>query len=461
MKKYIILSMLLLSLQHLLAHGDFFWTHPQELLSINRFDLTAKYLFARHWSWGVHEIWAQQVYKEHLAVWNNFYERLAPANAVYYSCTQEYTPKHTFADFLKAYETLLQTIAMTGVDAQRSIIPLDRDGVLLDGGHRTAAAIWYDIQVPCKKFEHATADRISAEYLRTRTTFVKTGLRTEYLDAMALEYLYLKSTTYILVLFPYASQQFQKIVPIIEQYVDVVYYKHIQLSERGKINLLYKLYEGEPWVGSIADNFSGLQVKKEQCFAQGAHNIKVIAVDAPNGAAVIEAKKAIRKMCAVGNAAAHSVDEHQASVQLAQTLYNQNGLHWLNHARIIDTPRFAGYLRELKERMRTYKISHEKIAIDSGGVLAIYGMRDVGADLDIIHMASPTDFFSATIQSHLDQLLYYPQSAEQILFHPDNYFYIDGCKFVALHLVKQMKEKRNELKDQQDIALIKSCDVKL
>ena len=49
--------------------------YPQELVTYNRADIGAKYLYARHWNKGVENIWAKEVYTEHLRNWNKFYER--------------------------------------------------------------------------------------------------------------------------------------------------------------------------------------------------------------------------------------------------------------------------------------------------------------------------------------------------------------------------------------------------
>ncbi len=44
---------------------------------------------------------------------------------------------------------------------------------------------------------------------------------------------------------------------------------------------------------------------------------------------------------------------------------------------------------------------------------------------------------------------------QELCLDPRNYFYYCGAKFVNLQVVKEMKEIRNEIKDQRDILLIR------
>ena len=48
----------------------------------------------------------------------------------------------------------------------------------------------------------------------------------------------------------------------------------------------------------------------------------------------------------------------------------------------------------------------------------------------------------------------FDECKDELLFDPNNYFYINGHKFIKLDLIKKMKENRGEPKDIKDIRLI-------
>ena len=51
---------------------------------------------------------------------------------------------------------------------------------------------------------------------------------------------------------------------------------------------------------------------------------------------------------------------------------------------------------------------------------------------------------------------YYPKLKDDIIFNPNNHFYMNGFKFATLKIVKEMKEKRRENKDIRDVEMILS-----
>ena len=51
-------------------------------------------------------------------------------------------------------------------------------------------------------------------------------------------------------------------------------------------------------------------------------------------------------------------------------------------------------------------------------------------------------------------LSYYTKTKDDIIYNPENHFYFNGFKFVSLNILREMKKKRNEIKDQNDLKLI-------
>ena len=163
---------------------NFIVENPLDLLSPDRFDITAKILYARHREKGVQNVWASKVYEHHINVWGGF--------------TEKDPPKSSKEDFYKAYHDVLDSVKEEGFIENKSFIPVHENGTLLNGSHRVAAAIQYNKPVVCKKSPiQAGQLGCSYSYFKNKKDIVSTGLLEEISDTMALEYLRLKKDTYL------------------------------------------------------------------------------------------------------------------------------------------------------------------------------------------------------------------------------------------------------------------------
>ena len=90
--------------------------NPNELLTHKRFDVVIKYMYASNLS----SDYYKNAYKEHLRVWNGFYEG---------------TPRKTgFEQFDNAFKSIINNV----VDEP---VPVNPQGHIANGGHRLAAAL--------------------------------------------------------------------------------------------------------------------------------------------------------------------------------------------------------------------------------------------------------------------------------------------------------------------------------
>src|SRR5690606_22869506 len=113
---------------------------PADLLSPDRLDVMAKLIYARARRAGVATDWSRSVYREHLRVWNGFRE-------------EDGSGKRGFAAYREAFDRLLDAFARGGFDPSLGLVPASRNGVILDGAHRLAAALAFDTPVPTVSFE--------------------------------------------------------------------------------------------------------------------------------------------------------------------------------------------------------------------------------------------------------------------------------------------------------------------
>lgn len=404
---------------------------PLTLVVPQRADITAKYIYAKHRSWGVKCQFGEQLYYRHLQLWNGFWE-FDP-------------PKRSFEDYLNAFNSLLDSVKSNGFNPSYPI-PMGSGGVICNGAHRLTACLLYNKQIsiePCPW----TCD-YGFDFFRN------CGLETKYLDAMALQYCELKPNSFIIVVFPSAGDHEKDVEEIVRKHALIVYQKTLFISTKGSVNLILTMYDQEDWVGTCENNFAGGRYKAQCCFPMESNEyqqIHVYLVESPHINSIKKCKAKIRLLFN-NHHSIHSTDTHRDAIVLARTFFNQNSIDCINHREDHHFPLFESYFDEYKKKLASKE--SEWFCVDGGAVLAAYGLRDC-QDIDVIHFKdSSFSFGSSVLQSHNSYLEYHTLPLDDILFNPDNYFFYRGIKFCSLQLVKEMKLRRGEPKDLLDVSLI-------
>lgn len=120
----------------------------------NRFDVKIKYLYARDLESGITDSIFKDIYKEHLRVWNGFYEK-DPL-------------KTSFNEFDKSFKRTLKSIKEDGFVEHESLIPVDLETWYpVNGAHRLAACILYNKPVYLKLGDHP-CERYNESFFRKR-----------------------------------------------------------------------------------------------------------------------------------------------------------------------------------------------------------------------------------------------------------------------------------------------------
>lgn len=425
-----------------LKEGTEMYFEPIQLLSAWRFDVMAKYIYAKHRDLEVKSDWAKSLYAEHLHVWGNFKE--------------SWPKKDGLEDYLNAFHKILDSIKYEGFSSHYSVVPIDNRKLISNGGHRVAASLLYGKQVVCKYYSQWFAPIATAEFFRKNQKHVRGGLAEKYLDAMALEYASLKKNTYIAHIFPIAKGQDDAVKKILDEYGVIVYEKKVFLHHNGPLNFIRLIYQGEPWIGNASNNYAGARRDAKTRFSKEKHPMRVFLFECKSLDLVRECKAKIRKLFDVGNFSIHINDTHDDTVKLAQVLFNDNSLHVLNYSKISQMKNFEKYFDEYKNWLDTKGFNKDNFCVDSSAILSAYGIRDC-RDLDFLHHGSELKNYAIRTQnvsSHNESLTHHVYSLDDIIYNPENHFYYRGVKFAALHVVKSMKEKRNEEKDRKDLILI-------
>ncbi|MBT6029820.1 MAG: hypothetical protein HOH13_05905 [Crocinitomicaceae bacterium] len=424
--------------------GEYLEESPLVLVNAQRFDLMAKYLFAQSYIMNLKTDWFSCLYESHLRVWNGCHEEYPPSSILNFNCAREYKEKRGIREYIESFSALLDSIRTKGFDLSQSIIPTNIHKQIKDGAHRVSACLLFDKPVKYKKFDDSNFIAATAEY------FKKAGLEDGFLDAMALQYCKLKSNTYVINLFPDALKNEAEVYKILSKYGTIVYEKNATLFKNGPLNLIRMLYE-EPFEG-WNNNFA--KEKSEHCFfgKHKKHRMRFILFECDSLEKTTKCKSEIRAFFKSYDVI-HINDTHEESILSAQTAFNNNSLHFINHASPKHFKNFTDLFGRFKQWIAREGYSLDYFCIDTSAVLSVYGIREC-ADLDYLHSGSPIDSGIVGIDDHDCELRYHASSKDDIVFNPENHFYFKGVKFCSLNTIKKLKQKRNEVKDQKDIKMI-------
>ncbi|XP_045159511.2 uncharacterized protein LOC123524943 [Mercenaria mercenaria] len=127
--------------------------NPSNYLHSDRFDLIVKMAYAYYYVFENRvPLVIQTAYIEHLRVWNHFKEGCNLRKS-WYDSKIACTAKQNSSDFLASFHNTIETIKKYGFNSSVSRIPVDRNGFLNNGAHRTSASV---ILSKNATFEHHT-----------------------------------------------------------------------------------------------------------------------------------------------------------------------------------------------------------------------------------------------------------------------------------------------------------------
>jgi len=407
------------------------YVNPLELITYDRLDIVAKYLYVKYFDLNVDSDYAEKLYLKHIEYFNSFYE-------------SDGSNKLGKSEFLKSFNSVISSIKKNGYDKD-FIIPLSENNSIYDGSHRVAICAYYGIQLPVISVD-GNAGSYDYKYFKNR------GLCSQSLDSLALEYLKLKKNVYIITLWPSSGGGKEaELSQLFKKYGNVVYRKEVYLENDGSVQVVKNAYKDESWLGSCKDNYIGARNKASWCFSKkGA--VRVILFE--SNLDMIKMKDEIRSLFQIDKHAVHINDTKEEALVLAGLFFNENSIKWMNGSVIREFSWFERLLLHYKEWIEDNEIPRDEICIDGSSTLAVYGVREV-RDLDYISFSDELDGTGfKEISSHNNELQYHPVGKDEIIFNPKYHFIVDGYKYVSLDIVKVMKKARGEKKDLDDLVMI-------
>lgn len=414
------------------------WIPGEDLLSVNRLDLLAKYVYVESKRTGMGYDWALELYSRHIEAFSggSFQE---PQN----------DEKNSLEKYIECFDELIENIQKYNFDVNRGIIPVS-GGVILDGAHRTAIAAYFGLKVPCvyKNFEKAYYDY---------RFFQKMYLGQEYIDAMVTKYVEIcGKNCYVFCIWPKADRRLlERAEVLIKEKANnkIVAEKSIHITYQGLKNLMIQVYAEHDWVGSVEDHFRGVEGKVDLCYGP-SEILKTYIVEMPTPESVIDLKKKIRDLFGIGNDSVHSSDNYQETLSLTHLLFNGNSIDLLNYGKLDYDISFVNAVLKFRDNLKRKGYNTENFIIESSGIMGLYGIRKVG-DLDYLTIEKEDiKFEEKEFDDHSNHSNYYTVTVDNLILNPRLYCYAFEMKFITLDVLKVFKNSRGQTKDKEDILLI-------
>ncbi|WP_332399352.1 hypothetical protein [Vibrio metschnikovii] len=395
-----------------------------DLLKHNRFDLAFKLAYLELHNRAPR--FAKDLYKDHIRAFSlGSYSE--PGNE----------DKNTIETFFKSFEITFNNIKENGFDARKTLIPVSKSNTIINGAHRVASSIFLKRYVKCVQLDELNEPNYNYDF------FYKRNVPPNYLDFAATKFIEYAENIYIAFIWPTAEGKDADIEEIIP---NIVYRKDIKLNYQGAHNLISQIYFGEPWLGTIENDFRGAKGKLHECFKNFGY-IRVIAFQAPNFDMVLEVKEKIRKLFNVGKHSVHITDTHEEAIRIAQVVFNDNGIHFLNNAKPNKYINTYDKIDKFKRTLMEKDIAFDDAVLDGGIVLSIYGLREC-SDIDYIsslsfeHNDSELEHHDSELEHHDSELEHHDSDKDMLIYNPKYYFIFNSIKFFSYAQTYKMKKNR-------------------
>jgi len=411
--------------------NEVFEVDPRDLLTPNRFDVAIKLSYLRNN--GIAPDFSREMYADHILAFGGgrFHE-------------PEKSEKNSLEVFLEEFAAVARDIKDSGFDGNRSIIPLARDGSILNGSHRVAAAIFYGRTVKAMKLD---VDPSMYDY----AFFAKRHTPWSTLAAGLQEYMLQRPDMRVAIYWPKTSHLINyRPKQVVAECGD-------NLSLKELAGFVRQVYRTEPWLGDPGNKYRGAFHKAQNCYKEDSL-LKVIAFLPEPNEDLSVVKDRIRQELNVGKHCLHISDHVQDTWQVINFFFNKNSRWFLSAEDIGRFPEKDKKVRHVFDSLESIGASHYATAVDAGCVLEIFGLRQAN-DIDTISIDDESNVAALKqfgIQNHNQEFAEYSLDFREVVCNPRMHFWYNGVKIVSLDVLKRFKEERGEVKDKNDLSLIKS-----
>lgn len=420
-------------LQHKLLNKSFS-INAKDLIVSERIDLIAKLLYVRAKCENLKTNYFTDLYKATIESFSDG-TFLEPGNP----------NKNSFSKYIDEFNQIISSVKSHGFDPNKSIVPIGENGAIIDGAHRVATCAYFGQEIKIIKINGVNVT-YDVDY------FKKKLLDQAFISFSLFEYAKLKSNIHVVCVWPRCSAiQKATIEKRLCNELKIIYKNSVLLSFKGLRNFLLQTYRKAKWIGTVKDNFQGLNTKVVACYDEKS-KLDFYVIEESDLQKLTSLKNKIRKEIKLGNDSIHSTDTQEEAIEMLGSLMNENSIFFLNNA---EPDKYSGTFSkviDLHNDLTQRHLNYDDIILDAGIVLSLYGIRSCN-DLDYL---TKLDTSIPNADNHNSQLKFYCKTIDDLLYNPSNYFYFFGLKFTTIQNIFQLKKNRDEVKDQEDILLIES-----
>ena len=294
------------------------------LLKPQRFDLFAKLYYIRNAS--VNKDDALRVYTDHIKAFNP--DGREPGR----------DDKNGAQDFVSVFDRIIEHFGDNEFDDSISVVPVDKNGVILDGAHRVAALAFFGKSVTIAQFDDVEA-KCDFDY----TYFKNRGLAWDVADAVALEMTRWVDQLLVACIWPSTdSRQKSQVIEHLANEHRIAFRKDIRCDLRSLANFVGYIYRGQDWT----QNPSYVLDKASRVYGKSALSIVLFSSETPL-ASILKEKEAIRQLLGKGKDSLHIADNHEETLDIASVTLDQNKMsQWMTNQTLNFVNEVSNYLKE-------------------------------------------------------------------------------------------------------------------
>ena len=402
-------------------------TKPIKLLTCNRLDVIFKILYLKYLDLNAKKL-SSDLYYAHIKI---------ITNGLF---VEHNSNKKTYDDFLFEFKKVSNSIKKNGFNSEISKIPTSKDGSIVNGAHRLAAAIYFKAPLVSIKKTNESKHLYDYNFFRVR------GMSDNLIQLAILEFISLTKNNFLAIIWPSAD----KSIDYIDEFSNIFYQKKITLNANGAQNFVAQVYKEHKWLGDFSKGYSGAYTKVSQAFSSFS-NIHLIFFKEKSLGKVNKIKNSLRNKFNIDKASIHITDNNYETYDLAKLVLNDNSIHFLNKAIPYKFQDLFNHLKKLRANLSSLNISSDQLVISSDSSLSIFGLKN-----------SPTLYVSTNNEKLLNEInqtnylrLFKPLiNLEDSLYNPSNFFYYNDFKFQALRHVLKSKEKLKTVSSRREVVLI-------
>lgn len=418
----------------------------RQLLDSRRMDFYAKLLYIDHYIKKLDMAFARELYLAHVA-----------AVTGYTNAEKGNPEKNTAEKFISTFENLIDNISVNGFNPEKSLIPVDADGYVVDGAHRVCIAAYFDMAVTVIHFKDwRTGYSMNWQWLDRQL------LPLTYQDTIALEFCRWHENLYMACLWPQSftlPKEKEQADKLIEGTVTIVYRRKVKLNSIGLRNFLMQIYGHMDWIGNVDNHFAGVNAKLKEVEHKGIDKVEFYLLEADSYETIFNLKQEVRKIYNIGLSSIHITDNIRETRQIADLIFNPNSFHHITHSYPDKFKKSYSLLMEFKSILKDNDLDWHNYVIDSSMVMAIYGIREA-RDLDYMTVDQNKDEVSlhsiekGSMECHEKYAIFHGIPIPDMIYNPQNYFVFNEIKFLTLKEIRCFKNNKGEGKDRNDIRLI-------